>query len=174
MKYTINLLGGKKVTLLDSATFFLLNYLRYVIVITQLVVIGVFFYRFQIDQSIVDLKESVEQKKEIIQVVLPLLQQAEKMNIRTVEIRKILDHQEIIDGKISYVLSKFPESIYLTSLEIDADMVKLSGTAINPKHLQSFYAVLKKEKKFALVELQSIKKNDNGYVFSLNLEKFSQ
>ena len=30
-----------------------------------LVVIGVFFYRFQIDQSIIDLKEGVDQKKEI-------------------------------------------------------------------------------------------------------------
>ncbi|MDO8741626.1 MAG: hypothetical protein Q7J11_00595, partial [Candidatus Roizmanbacteria bacterium] len=61
MKYKINLLEKKETSLLDKLTFFGLNYLRYIIVITQLVVIGVFFYRFQIDQSIIDLKEGVNQ-----------------------------------------------------------------------------------------------------------------
>ena len=70
MRYKINLLEKKELNLLDKLTFFCLNYLRYIIVITQLVVIGVFFYRFQIDQRIIDLKEGVEQKKEIVQIVL--------------------------------------------------------------------------------------------------------
>ena len=73
MRYKINLLEKKDIGLLDKLTFFSLNYLRYIIVITQLVVIGVFFYRFQIDQKIIDLKEGVEQKKEIVKIVLPLL-----------------------------------------------------------------------------------------------------
>jgi len=73
MRYNINLIEKKEVSLLDRLIFFCLNYLRYIIVITQLVVIGVFFYRFQIDQRIIDLKEGVDQKKEIVKIVLPLL-----------------------------------------------------------------------------------------------------
>jgi len=68
MRHRINLLEKKEQSLLDRLTFFGLNYLRYIIVITQLVVIGVFFYRFQIDQRIIDLKEGVEQKKEIVNI----------------------------------------------------------------------------------------------------------
>ena len=71
MRYKINLLEKKDIGLLDKLTFFGLNYLRYIIVVTQLIVIGVFFYRFQIDQRIIDLKEAVEQKREIVKIVLP-------------------------------------------------------------------------------------------------------
>ncbi len=57
MKYKINLLLKKEEGILDKIYIFLVNYLRYIIVITQFVVIGVFFYRLQVDQRVIDLKE---------------------------------------------------------------------------------------------------------------------
>ena len=66
MKYKINLLLPKEKNWLDKVIYFGLNYLRYILVITQTVIIMVFFYRFKIDQEIVDLKDAVKQKQEII------------------------------------------------------------------------------------------------------------
>lgn len=86
MKYRINLLPQKETPLTEKIVYFALNYLRYIIVITQLVVIAVFFYRFQIDQKIIDLKESVDQKKEILQIVLPLLNQASNIDKKTMAV----------------------------------------------------------------------------------------
>ncbi|PJB87766.1 hypothetical protein CO083_05355, partial [Candidatus Roizmanbacteria bacterium CG_4_9_14_0_8_um_filter_34_12] len=64
MKYKINLLLPKEKNWLDKVIYFGLNYLRYILVITQTVIIMVFFYRFKIDQEIVDLKDAVKQKQE--------------------------------------------------------------------------------------------------------------
>ena len=94
MKYKINLLEKKDASLLEKMTSFGLNYLRYIIVITQLVVIGVFFYRFQIDQSIIDLREGVDQKKKIAQIVLPLLNEAVKVEKKTLIIEKNIVKQK--------------------------------------------------------------------------------
>lgn len=172
MKYNINLIPKKETSLAEKVVYFSLNYLRYIIVITQLVVISVFFYRFQIDQRIIDLKESVEQKKEIIQVVLPLLSEAKTIDRRIMALQKIIKEQDKTIQMINYLLSFFPSSITLTKLEIENEEIKMTGLAGNASHLQSFYNILKNEKKFELMMFDSIKKVENGYIFSLTLTKF--
>jgi len=172
MKYKINLLPEKETTLIDKVMYFSLNYLRYIIVITQLVVIGVFFYRFQIDQRIIDLRESVDQKKEIVEIVLPLLQEASKIDQKSKEINIVLKKQQTFDGMIKYLLSVFPETISLTSLDLTEDSLKITGLASNSKHLQAFFNRLKKENRFSSIEFNSIKKTDSGYLFIMVLNKY--
>lgn len=172
MRYKINLLEKKEVGLIDKLTFFGLNYLRYIIVITQLIVIGVFFYRFQIDQRIIDLKEGVGQKQEIVKIVLPLLNEAAKIDKKTLIIEDILLQQKKFSEMLDYLLSSFPETITLTNMEIKGESIQITGDAINAQHLQAFYNSLKKEHKFKTVSLKSIKKMETGYTFTLFLEKF--
>jgi Tfp pilus assembly protein PilN len=172
MKYKINLLQKKKISLLDKSVFFGLNYLRYIIVITQLVVIGVFFYRFQIDQSIIDLKEAVNQKKEIVQIVLPLLNEAAKIDKKTQVIEKTIIEQKNYSAMINYFIASFPETITLTNMEVKDQTIKVTGDAFNPQHLQAFYLFLKKDNRFKEVTFQNIKRTENGYNFILFLNKF--
>lgn len=173
MRYKINLLEKKEIKFLDKVIFFGLNYLRYIIVITQLVVIGVFFYRFQIDQRIIDLKEGVEQKKEIVTIVLPLLNEAAKIDKKALIIEDALSQQKKFTEMLNYFLASFPETVTLTNMEIRGDSLKVVGNALNAQHLQAFYAFLKNENKFKIVKLQNIKRTETGYDFILVLEKFS-
>ena len=162
MRYKINLLEKKDIGLLDKLTFFGLNYLRYIIVVTQLIVIGVFFYRFQIDQRIIDLKEAVEQKREIVKIVLPLLNEAAKIDQKTIIIDEAFVKQKKFSDMVSYFISTFPETITLSNMEIKDESIKITGDAVNPQHLQAFYALLKKDNKFKNVNLQNIKKTETG------------
>ncbi len=172
MKYKINLLSEKEPSFAERVMYFFLNYLRYIIVITQLVVIGVFFYRFKVDQSIIDLKESVDQKREIIQVVSPLLNQAEAIDERTREIKQIIGSQKSLDLMINYLLSIFPQDINLTTLEVGNKSLKMVGKAPDSKVIQAFYQVLKRDKKFTKIDLQNIKRTEEGYSLVLNLTGF--
>ncbi len=174
MKYSINLLSEKEAPFFERVMYFFLNYLRYIIIVTQLVVIGVFFYRFQIDQRIVDLKESVDQKKEIVQVVLPLLKEAELIDRRTIESENIFRKQQKSTVMLQYFLSQFPAGITLINLEINPDSVKATGNAYDPRQLEAFYTLLRKDKRFDTVELQTLKKTEFGYSFVLNLAKFRE
>lgn len=172
MRHRINLLEKKEQSLLDRLTFFGLNYLRYIIVITQLVVIGVFFYRFQIDQRIIDLKEGVEQKKEIVKIVLPLLNEAAKIDQKTLIINEAIQKQKKFSEMFEYFLTTFPETIVLTSMEVKSESITITGDAANAQHLQAFYALLKRDSKFKAVSLKNIKKTETGYNFELFLDKF--
>ncbi len=172
MKYSINLLPKKEAPLAEQVMYFSLNYLRYIIVITQLVVIGVFFYRFQIDQQIIDLKESVDQKKEIVQVVNPLLTEAEIITKRTATSEDVIQTQTHFTRMVNYFLAQFPESATLSDLKLDTNSLTIAGTTTDLPQLQSFYSLLKTEKKFKVVDLSSIKKTDYGYDFNLKLANY--
>lgn len=172
MTYKINLLSRREMSLLDKTLYFFLNYLRYILVITQLIVIGVLFYRFRIDQNIIDLKDSLDQKKEIIQAVKPLIDEAEKVNNQSIAIRKITNEQLLHQEALNYILSIFPEAIFLNSLKANGTQFALRGTSIDSRQLQLFYARLQADKRFTTVTLSNIKREEQGYVFDLVLESY--
>lgn len=172
MTYKINLLSKKDVSLVDKTLYFFLNYLRYILVFTQIIVIGVLFFRFRIDQNIIDLKDSLNQKKEIVEAVKPLLDEAERVNSQSVAIRKVAAKQDLQLSALNYILSVFPESVVLTTLSINDAAYTLKGTSTDPRQLQLFYARLQTDKRFKTVSLSNIRRVNDGYVFDLVLDTF--
>ena len=162
MTYRINLLTKQELSFLDKTLYFFLNYLRYILVLTQIVVIGVLFYRFRIDQNIIDLKDSLQQKKEIVEAVQPLLKEAEKVNDQTIAIRKIVNEQSVQSTAVQYLLSTFPQAATLEKLVITENSFNLEGTTIDSRELQLFYARLKQEQRFKTIDLANIKRGASG------------
>lgn len=172
MTYKINLLSKKDVGLIDKTLYFFLNYLRYILVFTQIIVIGVLFFRFRIDQNIIDLKDALSQKKEIVEAVTPLLEEASRVNDQSVAIKKVTVQQDLQLAALNYILSIFPEAIVLTTLNINDTTYTLKGTSSDPRQLQLFYARLQADKRFKLVSLSNIRRVNEGYVFDLVLTTF--
>ncbi len=172
MKYNINLIPKKEATFIERVVYFFLNYLRYIIVFTQLIVISVFFYRFQIDQRIIELREAVNQKKEIIQVIYPILEQMTIIEKQMIQVNKVIANQKKFNEMINYVISIYPAAASLIKLEIINYKIKMIGRTSDLNQLQAYYYLLKKENKFDKVILESVKKSDNGFIFSLVLENF--
>ncbi len=173
MKYQINLIKKKKQTVFDKAIYFSLNYLRYILVITQIVVIFVFFYKFKVDQDIIDLKEAVAQKKEIIEISEPLLKLAETTEKKIDLIKPILLTQKKQQSFFQYFLSVFPENLYLSEMSLRQDVVEIEGYAYDPTIIRIFYYRLIKDDKFKQVNLKSIKKGDLGFEFVMELINYN-
>jgi len=172
MKYKINLLNQRKVTFFNRVAYFSLNYLRYIIVITQLTIIFVFFYRFQLDQQIIDLKESISQKKEIIEVVLPLLKEGELIEKKQEAAKLILADQKNLLPMFKYFISVFPKGLILKEMSLEKNTIRITGTALQIESLQAFFNLVKKEKKFKNIDLKSIKRTEFGYEFDLTFSNF--
>jgi len=172
MSFRINLLNQKEPSTLDKIVYFSLHYLRYIIVITQLIIVFVFFYRLQLDQKIIDLKEAAIQKKEIIEVILPLLNEAEIIEKKQEAAKLVLDRQEKFISLFKYFISIFPQGITLKKIKFSSDTIEISGIAFLPENLQAFVNLTKKEKKFKKVDLKSIKKTEFGYEFELIFSQF--
>lgn len=172
MKYKINLLPEKERDFLDKTIYFVLHYLRYVLVVTQIVVISVFFYRFKIDQEIIDLKDQLQQKQEIVAVSSPLLKQAEVVDLKTKQVREVLVEQSLFSESFAYFLNTFPLHLTINQLDIKDDSYKFTTVTTDPEIIRSYLARLKQDKRFATVTLGSIKRNASEFVVPFTLSGF--
>jgi hypothetical protein len=170
MKYNINLLNLKKNNLIDKIVYFVLNYLRYILVITQLVVVVVFFMRFQVDQEMVDLGDSILQKKEIVEVSQNLIKEANQTELKLTQIKKIIDNQQRFIHNLQYLTNIFPEELFLKKYSLDdKGEILLEGYSLEPTLIKKFYLKLVKDQYFKKVILQYIKKVDTQYEFVVTL-----
>ncbi|NTU72626.1 PilN domain-containing protein [Candidatus Roizmanbacteria bacterium] len=172
MKYTINLFPPKEQNVVDKVIYFSFHYLRYILVFTQLVVIGVFLYRFQVDQEIVDLKDILNQKQEIVEVSQPLIKQVEGVDLKIKQASTVLKRQTTFQAMTSYFLNRFPEKLTLTKLKIDDKNIMFEGKTTDADSVRVFYYRLLKEKQFDVIELESLNKVESGYVFNFVLKNF--
>lgn len=172
MRYHINLFPPKEQTIVDKIIYFSFHYLRYILVITQLVIIGVFFYRFKIDQEIVDLKDSLKQKEEIITVSAPLIRDVRTIDTRVKTISGLATEQTNMEAMLTYVLSRFPADLSLIKMDVNQKGMKFEGSTLRPTVVQLFYNQLKKDKQFGIVKLDSLRKGDTGFQFSFTLSNY--
>lgn len=170
MRYKINLFPPKEESVFDKAIYFSFHYLRYILVITQIIVIGVFFYRFKIDQEIIDLKESLSQKQEIVKISRPLVREIQALERKITEINKISLKQDQFRDNFDYILDVFPEKLRLNKLTInDKGEYELAGFTSDPSVIKTYYNRLKKDKKFTNIELKNLKREVLGFNFTILL-----
>lgn len=172
MKYTTNLFPKKEETSIDKVTYFALHYLRYILVITQFVTICVFFYRFRADQQIVDLKDTLIQKKAIVDSTQNLLLNVKELDFKINSIKKLHTDQDIFLDTYSYVFQNLPQDVILTSLTIEGASILFQGNTQNIETVQAMYEKLQNEKVFSNVILDGITKNENGFSFTLELSDY--
>lgn len=170
-KYQINLLSGRKrsITFSEKFIYFIFRYLKYIVVLTQIVIISVFFYRFSIDQEVVDLKEIVGQKQEIIKSTFPLVNEAKAIESKSSEIKNLLSGQEQFVGNLHYIFSIVPEDIVVKTFSIDEKGIKIEGGANNFHIVKQFYEKLKKDKKFKQITLDKIAKTSSGFEYVISI-----
>lgn len=129
--YKINLLPKRQEKIADKLIYFVLYYFRYIIVITQIVVIAVFFYRFREDQKITDLKESFRQRQQILAQMAPLVDDARIIERKTNQVKVILDEQTYFDKQFSTVIENVPQDVSLERLTINERGMQMSGVSTN-------------------------------------------
>jgi len=172
MKYKINLTKHKAKNLEERVVFFSLNYFRYIIVIAQLFVIMVFFYRFKVDQQIVDLNEQVRQKEEIIKVSSPLIEEGERLSKISDIIAAILVKQNSFKGMVDYVIKRIPQGVTLTKLDIKKNSVQVEGNSETADYVKLMVERLNEEHKFSQVKLMGIERKIVGFHFILSLKDY--
>lgn len=172
MPYKINLLPPNEHNIADKMVYFAFHYLRYILVITQLVVIIVFFYRFKVDQDIIDLKDSLKQKQEVIHAVEPLLNEVAKINGKIANAKSVITKQDQFNEIYTYFVTKAPDDVEFTNIHVDLQSVDCEGVTDSVTSVKMFYEDLLQEKRFSSVELLNIQKAEQGYTFALKLQGF--
>lgn len=172
MKYLINLLPEKDRDATDKIIFFAFHYLRYILVITQFVAICVFFFRFKVDQQIVDERDALTQKRAIVDATQLLLDEVKVLDTKVSNIKVLLNKQDKTKEMYGYVLDSLPSEISVSKLNIKDLIVDIEGFSSNIDLVQQLFEKMKNENKFQKVKLTSVDKREDGYVFRLTLTTY--
>ncbi len=149
------------------AGFFLkwaLSYGRYIIIITQIIVLGVFFMRFKLDREHVDLRESIQQKQALFSSVKEVEDEIKKIQDRLSKIKSLEENQITPLSILNFLQENTPTQIRYLSVDITSEKLVLKGTGVNLKSLSALLMVLKTSEKFSEISLDSVKRELDGSV----------
>lgn len=149
-----------------------LTYGRYIIIITQIVVLGVFFARFRLDRENVDLKESIQQKQALISSVKDVENEVRNIQERLLQIKKIESTQYVPLSVLNFLQDVTPTAIFYKHIKISSGQLSLSGSGNNLHTLSGLLFQLKKSGRFSEITLDDIQRKPDGSVIFLIGTKF--
>ncbi len=169
-KHVLNLLPKSEEDFVDKVLYFLLHYFRYVLIMTQIVVISVFFLRFRLDQTVIDLEEEFNSRQEILKYGSPLIKEAEAIAFKEKNIKELLDDQEKTRVRLTYLFKNIPTEIQLTELSMDKESIVLEGRTNSIQSVRVLVSQLKKDKEFSEVKINDVTGAPSlGYEFSIDI-----
>ncbi|MDA1316403.1 MAG: hypothetical protein O3B87_00085 [bacterium] len=173
MKYLINLFPKPKQNSSEKIIYFATHYLRYVLVITQFVAICVFFYRFKVDQEIVDLRDKLHQQESILTSTGGLIGRIQELDNKMRNVKTIMQDQDAFRSEYAYFFSILPTDIIISKMDISAKEVAINGisTSVNP--IRSLNDKLIADGKYKTVNLLNIEKGEAGFSFNMQLSQYS-
>lgn len=166
----INLLQQKQPQVADKLLYFILHYFRYIIVITQIVVISVFFYRFQEDQKIIDSKEAFKQKQHILLLTLPVIEEAKALESQTSKINTLLKSQNDSVDNLGFIATIIPRDVAVERIQISGSTIQIVGRTNNLISIRSLHKKIKNTKGYENAQISSIQQNiDSSYSFGIGV-----
>lgn len=162
----INLIikSDEGINLTDQLISWALNYGRYILIITQIVVLSVFFLRFKLDRDNTDLKEATSQKQAIIESISDLETEIRTVQDRLSNIKKVTNNQNYSLSMLEFLEENIPSDVIFTNMNFTSDKLVFSASS---RSLLSFNYLLKtfqQDKKFTEVILEDIQRRADGKI----------
>ncbi len=158
------------------ATSFLnwsLTYGRYIIIVTELVVLLAFFSRFRLDQELSDLHTSINQKQAIIGSVEGFDSDVRKLQNRLTKIKQLDDNHALYIDVLDMLDQTLPPNIVLTQLKFSTNHVELSADDYSRSGFSDFLRHLRTTRKTRNITVTNVAKGQKDNIrltFRMNFD----
>lgn len=159
----INLIGGDEFShapigrIITWAT----TYGRYIMILTEIIVLLAFISRFSLDRKLTDLKEEISQKQAIIETNSALEQNIRSLQQELQNLRTLMRDQRIPADAFTQAQEALPPDVFFESINASPKLIKLSITAGTTQGLSQFLVNLQANKNFLAIDLGDIKKQQS-------------
>ena len=153
---SINLAKNKQIPVLDKFLDWVLTIGRLIVIVTEVIAVIVFVYRFSLDDKLVNLHSAIKQKQAIISVLKNDEDKYRNLQQRiavasTFSIKTIKSNQTITD-----IVSLIPNEIKINNLILNKDRVDLSINVISVSSLENFINSLKNYQNIKSISINNI------------------
>jgi hypothetical protein len=145
---------------------------RYIIIVTEMVVILAFLSRFKLDKDLSDMHERLDGKIGILNATYDTEVNFRSTQIRLQEAKTLMDNQKDTSALLKHITDKIPQGLVLTSMDADWGKreIALSGVANSQQALAEFMYYMRKDSIWKDPDLTSI---NSGIDQSINFQASS-
>lgn len=165
----INLLKPKHKSLVDRFVDWALTVGRLLVILTEIVALSAFVYRFSLDRQLIDLHSKIKQE----QAVITFLKEGED-SYRNLQDRLALAKTSSSQGKdkvkiFNDVLSLIPSGLSFTSFSVSEDRIKIDADVASVSSLSSFIESLKEYDRIETISLDKIENRPSQGVIRVSI-----
>jgi Tfp pilus assembly protein PilN len=141
---------------------------RWIIVLTEFIVICAFLSRFYLDRRIADLAEEISQKKAMVVSMAEFEQEFRSFQERLKTAEGLAANADQV-WLLDLVSQTLPADVSLTSFSFDEGNLRLSALVLSQTGLNSFLTNLSQNPNFTQLNISKIAKEESGAGLKINL-----
>jgi len=175
---SVNLVRGRRPHIFDRALAWSVSVGRVLIMITEIVALSAFAYRFYLDRQIIDLKDQIAQKQSVVAFFAPSEEQYRNL-IDRLSIAKKAIAQEVSSQKVFLDINALiPQTMQVRTLTYQPESIRIDGATQSVIDLATFVTNVRGYPQVQGVSLDKIEnKTTTGTVavtLTINLKQPSQ
>lgn len=143
---------------------------RWIVIVTELVVIMAFLSRFKLDRDLTDLNEKVKQQQSIITASSQFEKEFRFLQKRIKTIENLYLQQLAAEKLLNDLAALTPLDVTLSDIRVDKNQISLKANASSEAGLSTFINNLKKSSQFdnvTITKLGLAQEGEMGIIFEL-------
>lgn len=133
-----------------------LTFGRYIVIFTEGIVLIIFLSRFWLDSQIIDLKQVITQKAQIVQSAENFEKEFLAVQAKMQKVENLQTELFSASPYFSVIEESIPQEAVLTKLSVNQDELLVQGTANSYDVVTAFEQSLKKREEFVETKLSSL------------------
>ena len=145
---------------------------RYIIILTELVVIAAFLSRFKLDQDLASLNAEIEQQVAILDAYSSVEDEFLGVQAKLMNVKNILSRQLNSQSIVNNLVANIPLPVKASVITVSSDQTAVSATAIQDSEVTEFLKNLKNDPNWKTVAITDLSSEEGrGIQFSLKVTK---
>lgn len=132
---------------------------RYIVIFTEAAVLVVFLARFKLDSDIIDLKQEITAKAQVLQQAESFEEEFLSTRARLQEVSDLVVGLEPRAPLSATIETTIPKDVTLTEFSQSSEQVKISGETANYSGVTQWVKLLSEKKGWSEVKLESIQRS---------------
>ncbi|OGH02964.1 MAG: hypothetical protein A2798_00870 [Candidatus Levybacteria bacterium RIFCSPHIGHO2_01_FULL_37_17] len=166
---SINLVKSDKGETVERVINWLLSIGRILVIVTELVALGAFLWRFGLDQQLIDLHSKIKQKQAIVEAFKKNEEEYRNLQDRLSIAASFADSSQKKLNVYSEILQLAPEGIAFTQLSKSSNTLSMEMNVNSVSALSSFVAALKSNPNIESISIDKIETKTNKAVILVGI-----
>lgn len=175
MHKSINLLRGQEKSFIDKAIEWAFTVGRVLIILTEAVALTAFLYRFTLDYRIIDLRDEIKKKQNIVSLLKDSETNYRNLQDRLAYASALEKEKDDVPSYISEIVRMATGKLIFNNLTIGQTTIRMDANVQSIGSLQSFINELKQYKPIKSVSIDKIENKSSSatiiVVISATLKK---